>query len=79
MHACQGLVFQCADEVGFGLLPFEVEKFLVPRSASRSEQPYSESSRALLDKQQTFKVLFSGSTSAVASYYFLSPAKLPDR
>ncbi|GMM67888.1 hypothetical protein MTsDn1_11820 [Alteromonas sp. MTD1] len=36
MHPCQGLVFQCADEVGFGLLSFEVEKFLIPRSASRS-------------------------------------------
>ena len=39
MHPCQGLVFQCADEVGFGLLSFEVEKFLVPRSALRSLQP----------------------------------------
>ena len=38
MHPCQGLVFQCADEVGFGLLSFEVEKFLVPRSALRSQE-----------------------------------------
>ena len=37
MHPCQGLVFQCADEVGFGLLSFEVEKLLVPMSALRSK------------------------------------------